>query len=126
VAARISVVVVGAGHAGLAVSYELTHVGVEHLVLEQARTGESWRTRWDSFCLVTPNRAVQLPGGAYEGEDPDGFMPRDEIVAHLERYASSPDRNVRVGIAATRMVWIGSRLFRKHGGRNDDVSWLAG
>ena len=49
--------------------------------------GQSWRDRWDSFCLVTPNWYVQLPGGEYAGEDPDGFMSRDEVVAHLERYA---------------------------------------
>ena len=49
--------------------------------------GQSWRDRWDSFCLVTPNWYLQLPGGAYTGDDPDGFMSRDEVVAHLERYA---------------------------------------
>ena len=32
---------------------------------------------------------MQLPGGTYADEDPDGFMPREEIVAYLERYASS-------------------------------------
>jgi len=59
---RIQVVVVGAGQAGLAVSHELTHAGVEHLVLEKGRVGQTWRGRWDSFCLVTPNWTVQLPG----------------------------------------------------------------
>ena len=97
----MSVVIVGAGHAGLAVSYELTRLGVEHVVLERSRVGESWRTRWDSFCLVTPNWTVLLPGGAYEGDDPDGFMPRDEIVAHLERYADSFSAPIRAGVAVT-------------------------
>ena len=81
------VIVVGAGPAGLAASYELQCVGVDHIVLERGRVGQSWRDRWDSFCLVTPNWYVQLPGGEYRGEDPDGFMVRDEVVAHLERYA---------------------------------------
>jgi putative flavoprotein involved in K+ transport len=80
-------IVVGAGPAGLAVSYELQRVGVDHVVLERGRVGQSWRDRWDSFCLVTPNWYVQLPGGVYAGDDPDGFMSRDEVVAHLERYA---------------------------------------
>ena len=44
-----SVVVVGAGQAGLAVSYELTARGIEHLVLERARIGQRWRGLWDSF-----------------------------------------------------------------------------
>jgi len=87
--ADIEAIVIGAGQAGLAVSYELTRRSVEHVVLERARIGEAWRRRWDSFCLVTPNWSVQLPGYPYDGDDPDGFMPRDEIVAYLERYAAS-------------------------------------
>jgi len=87
------VVVVGGGQAGLAVSRELAGRGVDHVVLERGRVGQTWRDRWDSFCLVTPNWTVQLPGGAYDGPDPDGFMPRDEIVGYLEGYAAgSPVR----------------------------------
>ena len=59
----VSVVVVGGGQAGLAVSYCLKEAGVDHVVLEKARVGNSWRTqRWDTFCLVTPNWQCQLPG----------------------------------------------------------------
>jgi putative flavoprotein involved in K+ transport len=85
---RFPVAVIGAGQAGLAVSHELTELGIEHVVLERGRVGQTWRDRWDSFCLVTPNWSVQLPGGRYDGPEPDGFMPRDEIVGHLERYAA--------------------------------------
>lgn len=83
------VIVVGGGPAGLAASYELQLAGIDHIVLERGRVGQSWRDRWDSFCLVTPNWYVQLPGGKYADEDPEGFMPREEIVSFLERYASS-------------------------------------
>jgi putative flavoprotein involved in K+ transport len=96
-----SVVIVGAGHAGLAISYELARAGVEHLVLERGRVGESWRTRWDSFCLVTPNWTVQIPGATYEGADPDGFMPRNEIVDHLERYAVSFRAPIQEGVGVS-------------------------
>ena len=71
------VVVIGAGQAGLAVSHELSELGVDHVVLERARVGQSWRDRWDSFCLVTPNWTMSLPGFPYAGDDPDGFVPRD-------------------------------------------------
>ena len=100
-AERIPVVIVGAGHAGLAVSHELTRGGVEHELLERNRIGESWRSRWDSFCLVTPNWTVQLPGGTYDGDDPDGYMPRDDIVAYLERYAVSFQAPVRDGVGVS-------------------------
>jgi putative flavoprotein involved in K+ transport len=95
---QIEVVVVGAGSAGLAVSHELAAAGVEHVILERGRTGQTWRDRWDSFCLVTPNWTVRLPGGEYGGPEPEGFMLRDDVVAHLERYAASFAAPVREGI----------------------------
>jgi len=95
---QVETLVVGGGQAGLAVSRELGRSGIEHVVLERGRIGQSWRDRWDSFCLVTPNWSVQLPDGAYDGSDPDGFMPRDEIVAFLERYASGSSVPVREGV----------------------------
>ena len=84
----VTVAIVGGGQAGLATSRELAKAGLEHVVLERGRVGETWRSRWDSFCLVTPNWSVQLPDGHYAGPEPDGFMPRDEFVAYLERYAA--------------------------------------
>ena len=98
---RIEVVIVGAGQAGLAVSHELTRAGVAHVVLERGRVGQSWRKRWDSFCLVTPNWFLGLPGHPYDGGDPDGFMLRDEVVAHLERYAVNA--SVREGVEVTEL-----------------------
>jgi putative flavoprotein involved in K+ transport len=100
---RIATVVVGGGQAGLAVSHELTGAGTEHAVLERGRVGETWRGRWDSFCLVTPNWSVQLPGGPYDGDDPDGFMPRDELVEHLERYAAGFGAPVREAVEVTSL-----------------------
>ncbi len=100
---RHQVVVVGGGPAGLALSYELGRSGLDHVVLERGRVGQSWRTRWESFCLVTPNWTVALPGGAYDGGDPNGFMPRDHIVAHMERYATSFGAPLREGVAVTSL-----------------------
>lgn len=96
---EVDTVVVGAGQAGLALSAELSRRAVEHVVLERGRIGQSWRDRWDSFCLVTPNWTVQLPEGHYDGDDPDGYLPRDEIVAFLEGYASRIGAPVREGVA---------------------------
>ena len=96
-------VVVGGGQAGLSVSHELTAAGVPHVVLERGLVGQTWRGRWDSFCLVTPNWSVQLPGHPYDGDDPDGFMPRDEIVGYLQRYATGFDAPVRDGVEVTAL-----------------------
>lgn len=103
--------VIGASQAGLAVSHELKRVGVDHVVLERAKIGNGWHQRWDSFCLVTPNWSVQLPGYPYDGDDPDGFMPRDEIVAYLERYACSFGAPVRENVNVTAVQKSGDRFL---------------
>jgi putative flavoprotein involved in K+ transport len=84
---RVSVVVVGGGPAGLAMSRRLAHVGVDHVVLERGEVVNSWRSeRWDSLRLLTPNWMTQLPGHGYEGADPDGFMTAAEAVAFFDGY----------------------------------------
>jgi putative flavoprotein involved in K+ transport len=97
---RIETVVIGAGQAGLSTSYHLSARGCEHVVLERAaKVAEAWRSgRWDSFTLVTPNWTFRLPGAEYAGPAPDGFMPRDEIVATFERYAERFHLPVRYGV----------------------------
>lgn len=93
---RTEVVIVGAGQAGLATSWLLTREGVDHVLLEAHTVAHEWAdTRWDSFTLVTPNWHCRLPGYAYDGPDPDGFMTRDEVVAWLAGYAASFDPPVR-------------------------------
>ena len=80
--------VIGAGWAGLGVSYELAKAGLSHRVLERGRIGETWLTqRWDSFYLNTPKFYTVMPGDCYDGPDPEGFCTRDEFVAILEDYA---------------------------------------
>jgi putative flavoprotein involved in K+ transport len=96
------VIVVGGSQAGLSVSHCLTGRGIDHVVFEANRIGHAWRTqRWDSFCLVTPNWQCRLPGFAYAGTDPDGFMPRDDIVAYIEAYAKSFAPPLREGVRVT-------------------------
>ncbi len=100
---RIETVVVGGGQAGLATSYLLSQRGCEHVVLEQAQqAGNAWRNdRWDSFTLVTPNWTFRVPGIEYDGDDPGGFMPRDEVVARFERYVADNSLPVRFGVRVT-------------------------
>ena len=106
------VVVIGAGQAGLTVSHELKRHGVPHLVLERGRVGETWRGRWKSFCLVLPNWTLQLPGGTYEGPEPDGYMLRDDLVSYLDGYAAGFGAPVREGVEVESVARVeGSQPF---------------
>ncbi len=79
--------VIGAGHAGLAIAWYLRQAGLRFVVLERGRVAETWRSqRWDSFRLNTPNHLNRLPGMPYDGPDPDGFWHRDELIAAFEEY----------------------------------------
>jgi putative flavoprotein involved in K+ transport len=81
---HVSVAVVGGGQAGLSISYYLKARGIDHIVLEKNRAMHVWETkRWDTFCLVTPNWQCDLPGYAYAGADPHGFMTKPEILNYL-------------------------------------------
>src|SRR6516164_9939207 len=107
-----SVIVVGGGQAGLAMSYHLKGAGLDHVVLEKNSIAHSWKTqRWDAFCLVTPNWQCRLPGYPYQGSDPKGFMLRDEVVAYIEGYARHINAPVREGIAVTRLTRDTSGCF---------------
>jgi putative flavoprotein involved in K+ transport len=105
-------IIVGGGQAGLSMSYCLKAQGIEHLVLEKNRVGHEWRSRrWDSFCLVTPNWQCQLPGYPYSGNDPYGFMAKDEIVEYLEGYAASFQPPVIEGVTVDRISQLADGLF---------------
>jgi putative flavoprotein involved in K+ transport len=94
----LDTVIVGAGQAGLGVSYFLQRDGRKHIVFERGRVGESWLSqRWDSFKLNTPSFMNVLPGLPYDGPEPDGFWQRDELVDYFQRYVEYFRLPVRTG-----------------------------
>jgi putative flavoprotein involved in K+ transport len=96
---NVETVVIGGGQAGLAMSYHLGLLGLEHLVLERARVAERWRTqRWDSLMFQFPNWSIELPGRAYAGNEPDGFAHKDEILRFVENYSESIQAPLRTGV----------------------------
>src|SRR6478752_514639 len=84
----VTTVIVGAGHAGLAMSRCLAKRGVDHVLLERGEVAQTWRSeRWDSLRLLTPNWQSRLPGFGYDGDDPDGYRTMPEVIDFLVRYA---------------------------------------
>ncbi|MCL4801726.1 MAG: NAD(P)-binding domain-containing protein [Burkholderiales bacterium] len=99
---RTAVVVIGAGHAGLAMSRCLTGRSIDHVVLERGEVANSWRTeRWDSLRLLTPNWQSRLPGYRYDGNDPDGYRTMPETVEYIARYAEAIGAPVRTRTTVT-------------------------
>ena len=95
----LDAVIVGAGQAGLGISYLLQRDGRPHVIFERGRIGESWLSqRWDSFRLNTPNFMNALPGLPYDGIQPDGFSRRDELVQYFQRYVEHFKLPVRTGV----------------------------
>ncbi len=100
----IETVVVGAGQAGLIVSRLLSETGHEHVLFERRSTlGGGWQDRWDAFRLVSPNWTTSVPGFDYQGDDPDGYMPRDELIAHFRAYAAAIQAPVELETDVTRL-----------------------
>ena len=100
-----SAIVVGGGQAGLSASYHLQQQDIDHLVLEKHTLTHTWRNqRWDAFCLVTPNWQCALPGYSYSGDDPHGFMKKDEIIRYLDGFIASVNAPVREGVAVQRLT----------------------
>ncbi|MFW0772719.1 flavin-containing monooxygenase [Paenarthrobacter nitroguajacolicus] len=98
-------VIIGAGQAGLATSYWLTQLGVEHQILERRDSlGGAFQDRWDSFYMNTPNLALDLPGMPYDGDDRNAFISRAAVVNLFRRYAELISAPVRTGVDVTRLT----------------------
>ncbi len=90
-------------------SHELAALGIDHVVLERGEVANSWRTeRWDSLRLLTPNWQTHLPGYAYAGDDPDGFMTAAEVAAFIASYAAEIDAPVRANVTVERVCRSGN------------------
>jgi len=101
---RTETVVIGAGHAGLAMSSRLTDRSIDHVVLERGGVASSWRTeRWPSMRLLTPNWQTRLPGAAYNGPEPDGYQRAAEIADFLGGYAARIAAPVQTGTRVTAL-----------------------
>lgn len=99
---KVTTVVVGAGHCGLAASRYLAEHAIDHVVLERGEVANSWRTqRWDSFRLLTPNWMTRLPGHAYAGDDPDGYQSAPELVRLIDEYAKVTGAPIRTNTIVT-------------------------
>lgn len=120
---HVPVVVVGGGQAGLSLSWCLKERGIAHVVFEKERAMHAWSDkRWDTFSLVTPNWQCDLPGHPYDGDDPHGFMVKEEIVAWLDRFRAKVDPPIQEGIMVTRVKRRADGAFDVNTSQGDYVA----
>jgi putative flavoprotein involved in K+ transport len=96
----------------------LSEHGIDHVVLERGEVANAWRReRWDSLRLLTPNWLSRLPGHAYRGADPDGFMDLPQVIAFIEGFAVASAAPVRTQttVSEVRRVEDGYRIFSNSG-----------
>ena len=99
---QVDILIIGAGQAGLCISYYLTQNGHDHIILEQAAAiVPTWRNRWDSFTLILPNWTFRMPGMSIPENVADGFFARDEVVAHFEKFAATFEPVIRLNTKVT-------------------------
>lgn len=114
-------VVIGAGQAGLTTAYLLQQAGRPYVVLDaKARVGDSWRTRWDSLVMFTPNRFNRLPDSRLPGKA-DHFTTKDEMADYLEGYARDKRLDIRLGTRVTAVRADGAGFVVT----TDHDTWLA-
>src|SRR6478672_10686153 len=114
----VTTVVVGAGHAGLAMSRCLADRSIDHVVLERGEVAHTWRTeRWDSLRLLTPNWQSRLPGFNYKGDEPDGYRTMLEVIDFIASYAAaiSAPLQTRTTVKSVRTKDRGYRVCTDQG-----------
>ena len=122
---RVTTIIIGAGHAGLAMSRCLTERSIDHVLLERGEIANTWKTeRWDTLTLLTPNWMSRLPGYVYEGGDPDGYRSLPETIAFIDGYAQSISAPVQTDTAVTsvRRSESGYRVATNQGGTASEKS----
>lgn len=117
-AGSVDVVVIGAGHSGLAMSRYLSLKSIDHVVLERGEIANSWKTeRWDSLKLLTPNWQSRLPGFEYSGQDRDAYMSMQEVIGFIQDYADYSRAPVITGTEVTKVepMHSGYRVITNRG-----------
>jgi putative flavoprotein involved in K+ transport len=95
-------IIIGAGHAGLAMSRCLAERSIDHVVLDRGEVANTWKTeRWDTLTLLTPNWMSRLPGFVYEGDNPDGYRTLPETIAFIDHYAQMISAPVQTDTVVT-------------------------
>jgi putative flavoprotein involved in K+ transport len=108
--ADTDVLIVGAGHGGLAVAHDLVRAGRDVLIVDRsARVGDAWRSRWESLRLFTPRDLDGLPGVPFPAGG-DAFPNKEEVADYQERYAHEMRSPFRLGAGVRALRRVSDRF----------------
>ena len=94
---RTDVAVIGAGPAGLAVGACLRKAGVNFIILERGeKVASSWHRHYQRLHLHTVKQLSSLPYFPFPADYPR-YVPRNPMIAYLDRYATNFDLKPRFG-----------------------------
>lgn len=89
-----TVLIVGAGQAGLPIAARLRLLGIDTLVVDRAgRVGDSWRRRYHSLALHNRAKLNEMPYLPWPPQWPH-YLPKDMVADWIETYAWAMECNV--------------------------------
>ncbi|MFB4289251.1 flavin-containing monooxygenase [Nonomuraea sp. ATR24] len=98
-----TVIIIGAGPAGLAAAAALRRRRINPIILEQGEAvGTSWRHRHQDLRLNTIRWLSDLPGLPIPGRA-GRWVARDDYIDYLERFTRHARLHVRCGVRARRI-----------------------
>jgi len=98
-----SVVVIGAGPAGISAALSLKDLGIRPLLVERAgEVAASWRGRYHRLKLNTGRQFSHLPGRRYPKGTPV-YPTRDQVVEHFDRHAREDGIELRLATSVERI-----------------------
>ncbi|UNI13380.1 hypothetical protein JDV02_000129 [Purpureocillium takamizusanense] len=117
-----SVVIVGAGQAGISLAARLHAMGIRTRVVDRwARVGDSWRKRYETIMLNTPTFTDHYPFMKYPDNWPE-WLNRDQTADFLEHYSQIMGLDVQLNTAVTSVRRVGSKYeVRVNGPHGEDV-----
>ncbi|KAF2839693.1 putative flavin-containing monooxygenase YUCCA3 [Patellaria atrata CBS 101060] len=100
-----TVLIVGAGQAGLMIGARLQAIGVPCLLIDRnQRIGDNWRKRYRTLVTHDPVQMCHLPYMPFPSTWPT-FTPKDKIADFFEAYASLLELNVWLQTSIVESKW---------------------
>jgi cation diffusion facilitator CzcD-associated flavoprotein CzcO len=93
-----TVLVIGAGQAGLAIAARLTQLKIDTLIVERwPRIGDNWRSRYHALTLHNQVHVNHLPYMPFPQNWPV-YIPKDKLANWFEAYVDAMELNAWTGI----------------------------